>query len=135
VTIKLNIEGVRPPRLANQQTLSKYCRAYQSAISPPVDWYLRFSCAQYVIEPQFLRPEAGERARKIWAFRLTPVVNRPVYTFDDFGDFIEASRNFTVDLFTKNFVRGVDQYRILRGPPCQHLLYKLQPDWTWKDDQ
>jgi hypothetical protein len=134
VTIKLNIEGVIPPRLADRSTANKYVQPYQSSINPPVDWYLRFSSAMYVIEPLLRPPQAGERARKIWAFRLTPVVNRPVYTFDDYGDFIEASRNFTVDLFTKNFVRGVDQYRILRGPPRQHILYRLHPDWTWKDD-
>ena len=133
MAIKLNIPGVVPPRLADRSQATRYVRPWISDINPPPEWYLTFSSAQYIIEPLFHRPSAGERARKIRAFRLTPVVNRPVYTFDDYGDFVETSRNFTVDLFTKNFARGVDQYRIIRGQPRQHELTKLPPHWTWSD--
>lgn len=100
---------------------------------PLPGWYLTFSAALYEIEPQFRRPLAGERAHKTWAFQLTPVVNRPVYTFEDWGDFIAQSRNFTVDLFTKTFIPNVSQYRVIRGAPRVHYLYKLPPHWTWSD--
>jgi len=133
MAIKLNIPGVVPPRLADRSQAGKYVRPWISDINPPEDWYLRFSSAQYIVEPLFRRPSAGERATKIYAFRLTPVVNRPVYTFDDWGDFIEATRNFTIDLFHKPFTRGVDQYRIRRGPPGVHIIYPLAPHWTWSD--
>ena len=130
MAIKLNIPGVVPPRLADRSQAAKYTRPYISPINPPVEWYLTFSSAMYIIEPLYNK-RAGVNI--VHSFRLTPVVNRPVFTFDDWGDFVEQSRDFTVDLFTKNFVRGVDQYRIVRGPPHNHTIYRLPPHWTWSD--
>lgn len=95
---------------------------------PLPGWYLTFSAAMYEIDPP-----AGLHYRQLPVYRLTPVVNRPVYTFDDWGDFIAQSRNFTVDLFTKTFIPNVSQYRVIRGAPRVHYLYKLPPHWTWSD--
>jgi len=132
MAIKLNIPGVVPSKLADRSQTTKYVRPWISLINPEPGWYLNFSSAQYIIEPLYRRPRAGERANQIYAFRLTPVVNRPVYTFDDHGDFVQSSRDFTIDLFTKNFARGVDQYRIIRGAPQIHVVYRLPPHWTWE---
>ncbi len=132
--VSVNIEGVTHPgaiRAQEQGLQMEFAAAYLSPTDPPPGWYKAFSAAQYMIE----RVECGPRgaAWQAFVYRLTPVVNRPVYTFDDWGDFIEASRNFTVALFTSDFITDVAQYRVRHGPPIEHVVYRLPPAWTWRE--
>lgn len=130
--LNLNIEGVTNPGIVgvNADIQLRHARPYLSPTDPPPEWYKTFSSAQYMIEQVPAYPLMGTNR---YQFRLTPVVNRPVYTFDVMGDFVEAARDFTVRLFTSNFINDVAQYRVRRGPPIAHVIYRLPPDWTWKE--
>lgn len=99
---------------------SEFVRNWQSEVDPPASWYKTYSSMAYKVE------KLGDRI-----FHLTPVVGKPVYTFDDLNDFIEASREFTMSLFTKRFIKDVDQYRVLHGQPRSHTLRHYPPYWTF----
>jgi hypothetical protein len=131
--IKLVVPGVVPAAIPQYPN---HVAPWKSYSDPDPGWYKLFSSMQYSITQKYWAPKgAGERAPpRPWEYELTPVVGRPVYTFDDWGDFIEASRQFTVDLFTKQFTRGISQYRCHIGPPRKHLIYRLPPSWTWRDE-
>lgn len=128
MAVRLVIPGVVPAAIPQYP---EYVRAWKSYDDPPSHWYKLFSSMQYDIYPVPHYPLPGTYR---FHYRLTPVVGRPVYTFDEMESFIDASKTFTVDLFTKNFVAGVAQYRVHLGPPRQHTIYRLPPDWTWNDD-
>ena len=119
--VKLVIPGVVPVAIPQYP---EHVTAWKSPTDPPISWYKMFSSMQYDV-----RDIAKETV-----FRLTPVVGRPVYTFDDWGDFIDAAREFSVRLFITNFPVGVAQYRCHIGPPRVHIVYRLPPMWTWSDD-
>jgi hypothetical protein len=118
-------------RWITQAQAPQHVRPWLSPTDPPVDWYLEFSSALYQIERiGGTGPHRLRASRSI--FRLTPVVNRPVYTFDRIDEFIKQSRDFTVNLFSTSFLTNVQQYRIVRGPPLEHCIYRLPPNWTWR---
>lgn len=130
--VKLVIPGVVPAAIPQYP---EHVTAWKSPTDPPTSWYKMFSSMQYDIRQINLRPRAGERpSPDPWQYRLTPVVGRPVYTFDDWGDFIDAAREFSVRLFITDFPVGVAQYRCHIGPPRVHIVYRLPPMWTWSDD-
>jgi len=133
MAVKLIVPGVVPVALPQYP---EHVAAWRSVKEPPPRWYKTFSSMQYNIR-RVLRPPAaaGEHpAVHPWHYVLTPVVGRPVYTFNEIESFIEASREFTVALFTTAFTDGVAQYRVHIGPPREHTVYRLPPDWTWNDD-
>lgn len=122
--MKLSIPRVTPVSIPMVDPERKYMREWKSFKDPPLQWYNAFSSMQYHVH----RIDTD-------VFFLTPVVGRPVYTFEQIGDFIDASREFTVRLFTDKFIDGVPQYRVHPGPPRNHSLYRLPPRWTWDESE
>lgn len=129
MVVRLIVPGVVPAAIPQYPD---HVTAWKSYKDPPVSWYMTFSSMQYSIRRTTPRVKWG--VHQPWIYHLTPMVGRPVYTFDEVESFIDASRQFTVDLFTKTFTEGVAQYRVHLGPPREHLIYRLPPDWTWNDD-
>ena len=125
MAVKLILPGVVPAAIPQYP---EHVTAWKSYTDPPASWYKTFSSMQYNIR-RHMRESTYE-----WTYRLTPVVGRPVYTFDEIESFIEASRQFTVALFTTTFTADVAQYRVHLGPPREHTIYRLPPEWTWNDD-
>ena len=115
----------RPSRLADITISDKYVRSYIGPDDPPASWYMTFSSAAYT----------ASQTGKGWdtAYVLTPVIGKPVYTFDTTGEFIESARDIHIKLFTQHvIVPEASMYRVRRGPAMQHCLYRLGPRWAWK---
>lgn len=125
MALKLIVPGVVPAAIPQYPDHVAAWKAYDD---PKPGWYKMFSSMQYSMRRVMIS------APHPWTYVLTPVVGRPVYTFDTWGDFIEASRQFTVSLFTDDFTPGVAMYRCHVGPPREHTIYRLPPHWTWNDD-
>src|SRR6185295_16387444 len=100
MAVKLILPGVVPAAIPQYP---EHVTAWKSYTDPPVSWYKTFSSMQYKISPVIRSERMDAYLLQGNAFRLTPVVGRPVYTFDEIESFIEASRQFTVALFTTTF--------------------------------
>ncbi len=112
------IPGVTPVPLPAEAV-----QAWKSETDPPPEWYRFFSSMQYHIRPV---PNSG------LTYCLTPVVGRPVYTFDKWEDFIDGARDLASVLMDGiNVPIDVPQYRAMVGPPRIHWLYRLKPYWRF----
>ena len=120
--MKLTIPGVVPVSLP---IADEHVRPYKGPNDPPLEWYKTFCSAQYYIN--------RVKAVSPVTYLLTPVIGRPVYTFDYQMEFIASARGFTADLFTKQLVEDVPRYRVTRSPVQTHRIYRLPPNWTWRD--
>jgi hypothetical protein len=108
----------------------KYMADWQSYEDPPVSWYKTYSSMKYKVMGDFLASPTSQRV-----FHLEPVVGGTVYTFDNWGDVIQATRNFPLDLLfgKKSVPATVPMYRALSGPPRAHVIYALPPYWRFED--
>ena len=129
--MKFTIPGVLPVTFP---VSDDHVRPYKGPDDPPLEWYKTFCSMQYNITPQRFAPTgAGERPTdSTITYLLRPVAGRPVYTFHTMQEFVINAREFTVRLFTTQFVEGVAQYRVHRSPVRVHCVYRLPPSWPWQ---
>lgn len=121
--LRLNIGNHNVLEIPNNNS---YMREWFSANDPPKSWYKTYSTMRYEIIERF------DRDANMPVFYLTPVPKAIVYTFDDWGQIIDSTREFTVRLLfpgRKKVPLDVAMYRPMVGAPRPHELYALPPFW------
>src|SRR5688572_1436396 len=82
MAVRLIVAGVVPAAIPQYP---EHVAAWKSYTDPPPHWYKTFSSMQYNIRRAFGPPKASGEYPVVlpWVYHLTPVVGRPVYTFDE----------------------------------------------------